>query len=206
MTDRRGVGRRPAEALDRLRGDIVLCSHTNARVLNTRDGVHKRRIAALIHQLSPRASAALVTVQCGVLSESVLDGELEGWTRPRGLPADPTPRGTLETASKGTLLLDDVGQMTLRQQSLLHRFLEGQSRGKRRPDSAFHGRVRIIATATGDLYQAVRQGRFLQDLFYRLNVLHLVVPRLTTGQLEALLGADGVAGSKAAAARPRSMV
>ncbi len=139
----------------------------------------KELVANSIHQLSPRAHRAMSAVNCAGLSETLLESELFGHVKGSFTGAYRDKQGKLEMADGGTIFLDEIGEMTLRMQGMLLRFLEtgelqkvGTDRVTTRVD------VRIVAATNKNLREMVTQGHFREDLFYRLNVIQLAVPPL----------------------------
>jgi two-component system, NtrC family, response regulator HydG len=163
-----------------LRNEILTIARTDAKVLITGEsGVGKEVTARLVHAESPRRHRPFVAINCAGLPEGLLETELFGHVRGSFTGAYRDKPGLMELADGGTLLLDEVGEMSLRMQALLLRFLErgelqrvGSTSMERTVD------VRIIAATNADLTEAVAQRAFREDLFYRLNVIHLVVPPL----------------------------
>jgi transcriptional regulator with GAF, ATPase, and Fis domain len=153
---------------------------TDSRVLITGEsGVGKEVLAHLIHQRSPRSRKQMITINCAGVPETLLESELFGHARGSFTDAHRDRRGLLEVAHGGTILLDEVGEMSLRMQSMLLRFLE-TGEIQRIGAEGQHARVdvRIIAATNRDLYERTQQKEFREDLYYRLNVVHLVVPPL----------------------------
>ena len=163
-----------------LREEIANVSASDAKVLVTGEsGVGKELVARAIHTGSPRAHAAFVAMNCAGLPETLLESELFGHVKGSFTGAYRDKAGKLELADRGTVFLDEVGEMTLRMQGLLLRFLETgelQKVGSDRPSGRVH--VRVIAATNRDLHQLIAEGKFREDLFYRLNVIHLHVPAL----------------------------
>jgi len=163
-----------------LREEIANVSASDAKVLVTGEsGVGKELVARAIHAGSPRAHAAFVAMNCAGLPETLLESELFGHVKGSFTGAYRDKAGKLELADRGTVFLDEVGEMTLRMQGLLLRFLETgelQKVGSDRPCGRVH--VRVIAATNRDLHQLIAEGKFREDLFYRLNVIHLHVPAL----------------------------
>jgi transcriptional regulator with PAS, ATPase and Fis domain len=155
-------------------------AHSEAKVLITGEsGVGKELFAREIHQRSRRAAGPLVTVNCAGLTETLLESELFGHDRGSFTGAYRDKPGKLEQADGGTLFLDEVGEMSLRMQALLLRFLEngevqrvGSSDRMRRVDA------RIVTATNRDLAERVASGDFREDLLYRLRVIHIHVPAL----------------------------
>ena len=153
---------------------------SDAKVLITGEtGVGKDLIARHIHASSRRAQAAFVAVNCAGLTETLLESELFGHVRGSFSGAYRDKAGQLQMAHRGTLFLDEVGEMSLRMQALLLRFLEN---GEIQPVGADHARttvdVRVIAATHRNLKEGVAAGEFREDLLYRLRVISLSVPPL----------------------------
>ena len=172
------IGDRAAtRALD---NDIELAAKSDARVLITGEtGVGKDLIARLIHQRSARRLAPLATVNCAGLTDTLIESELFGHARGSFTDAYRDKQGILESAPNGTVFLDEVGEMSPRMQGSLLRFLEtGEIQRVGSTSSMTRANVRIIAATNRDLLAAVAAGTFRQDLFYRLDVIHIIVPPL----------------------------
>jgi transcriptional regulator with GAF, ATPase, and Fis domain len=166
--------------LRELQEEIERVSQSDAKVLITGEsGVGKELVARAIHEGSHRSREPFVPINCAGLPETLLESELFGHVKGSFTGAYRDKPGKLEFADRGTVFLDEVGEMTLRMQGLLLRFLEtgelqkvGSDRTSGRVD------VRTIAATNRDLRAMIADGRFREDLFYRLNVIHLVVPPL----------------------------
>jgi transcriptional regulator with PAS, ATPase and Fis domain len=160
--------------------EIRLAGPTDAKVLITGEsGVGKEIVAQLIHQSSRRANGRLVTLNCAGVPESLLESELFGHVRGSFTDAHRDKRGLLDQADGGTIFMDEIGEMSLRMQALLLRFLET---GEIQPVGA-HGPVkrvdtRLVAATNRDLLAQVAEGKFREDLYYRINVMHIPVPPL----------------------------
>ncbi len=150
---------------------------TDARVLLTGEsGTGKELLARAIHDASPRRNKPFAVVNCAAMAEDLLDLELFG-SEPSatGLPQP----GQIESAAGGTLLLDEVGDLPMRLQVKLLRVLQdNQLRVPGRAD-AVPVNVRIMSASRSDLHELMVTGRFREDLFYRLNVVHIEVPPLS---------------------------
>jgi transcriptional regulator with PAS, ATPase and Fis domain len=163
-----------------LNEEIARVSTSEAKVLVTGEsGVGKELVARAIHAGSPRVREPFVPINCAGLPETLLESELFGHVKGSFTGAYRDKPGKLEFADRGTVFLDEVGEMTLRMQGLLLRFLETGELQKVGADRA-SGRVnvRVIAATNRELRPMIADGRFREDLFYRLNVIHLVVPSL----------------------------
>jgi transcriptional regulator with PAS, ATPase and Fis domain len=163
-----------------LEQEIDRVARSDAKVLITGEsGVGKEIVARAIHSRGPRATHVFAPVNCAGLPETLLESELFGHVKGSFTGAYRDKPGKLETAHMGTIFLDEVGEMTLRMQGLLLRFLETGELQKVGADGS--GRivnVRVIAATNRDLREMIKQGTFREDLFYRLNVIHIVVPPL----------------------------
>src|SRR2546427_560660 len=163
-----------------LRQEIDRVARTDAKVLITGEsGTGKEVVARQVYALGSRFGRPFVAVNCAGLPETLLESELFGHVRGSFTGAYRDKPGKLEVADEGTIFLDEIGEMTLRMQGLLLRFLETgeiQKVGADRTGSRVD--VRTIAATNRDLRQMIAQGQFREDLFYRLNVIHLMVPAL----------------------------
>jgi transcriptional regulator with PAS, ATPase and Fis domain len=163
-----------------LRQEIERVARSDAKVLITGEsGVGKELVAHGVHEYSPRATRAFVAVNCAGLPETLLESELFGHVKGSFTGAYRDKPGKLEMAHEGTIFLDEIGEMTMRMQGLLLRFMETgelQKVGADRTGGAVN--VRVIAATNRNLRDMVGQGSFREDLFYRLNVIHLTVPPL----------------------------
>jgi transcriptional regulator with PAS, ATPase and Fis domain len=163
-----------------LQQEIERVARSDAKVLITGEsGVGKEIVARSIHTRGPRASHMFAPVNCAGLPETLLESELFGHVKGSFTGAYRDKPGKLETAHMGSIFLDEVGEMTLRMQGLLLRFLETGELQKVGADGS--GRivnVRVIAATNRNLRDMITQGTFREDLFYRLNVIHIVVPPL----------------------------
>jgi two-component system response regulator AtoC len=172
------VGSSPA-MLD-LKTEIERVARSDAKVLVTGEsGSGKELVAEAIHDLSARSQKAFVAVNCAGLPETLLESELFGHVRGSFTGAYRDKLGKLELADHGTMFLDEIGEMTLRMQGLLLRFLEtGELQKVGADHAAGRMNVRVVAATNRNLREMIGQGTFREDLFYRLNVIHLTVPPL----------------------------
>lgn len=151
----------------------------DATVLITGEsGVGKERIAQLVHQESPRALGPFIAVNCGAITETLLESELFGHARGAFTGAVASRPGLFEAASGGTLFLDEIGEVSPSMQVKLLRVLQEREIRRIGESQNRDVNVRILAATNRDLVQDVADGRFRQDLFYRLNVVELHVPPL----------------------------
>jgi two-component system response regulator AtoC len=163
-----------------LRAEVERVARSDAKVLITGEsGTGKELVAQAVHTGSARAERPFVAVNCAGLSETLLETELFGHVKGSFTGAYRDKLGKLELADRGTMFLDEIGEMTLRMQGLLLRFLETGELQKVGADRVV-GRVnvRVIAATNRNLRDMISQGTFREDLFYRLNVIHLTVPPL----------------------------
>jgi transcriptional regulator with PAS, ATPase and Fis domain len=172
------IGRSPA--IVALQQEVDRVARSDAKVLITGEsGVGKEIVAKGIHSRGPRAANIFAPVNCAGLPETLLESELFGHVKGSFTGAYRDKPGKLETAHMGTIFLDEVGEMTLRMQGLLLRFLEtGEIQKVGSEGSGRNLNVRVIAATNRDLRDMIKQGTFREDLFYRLNVIHIVVPPL----------------------------
>jgi len=171
------VGR--SEAMLQVYKTAARVAATDATVLILGEsGTGKELVARAIHQASPRAAGPFVAVDCGAIAEGVLESELFGHARGAFTGAQAARRGLFEEASGGTLFLDEIGDVGPNLQARLLRALqEGTIRrvGTNEPVAVD---VRVVAATNRDLSQAVKEGRFREDLFFRLNVVTIEIPPL----------------------------
>ena len=162
-----------------LRDEMELCSTTDAKVLITADsGVDRALIARTIHDRSARAARRFTRVNCADAAESVLETRLFGQCAGCHSDASRSRAGAIELADGGTVFLNEVGDLPPRLQALLLGYLEtGEVRrvGSVEPRAV---NARIIAATSRTLAHRVRSGWFREDLFYRLNLIHMIVPPL----------------------------
>jgi DNA-binding NtrC family response regulator len=141
-------------------------------------GTGKELIARAIHDLSIRASKPFIAVNCAALTESLLESELFGHEKGAFTGATSLRKGHFEIADRGTLLLDEVGEMPLSTQVKLLRVLEEREFMRVGGSTPIRVNVRVLASTNRDLESAVEAGEFRRDLYYRLNVLNVRMPPL----------------------------
>src|SRR5689334_23902476 len=167
-------------AIIELKAEVERVGRSDAKVLVTGEsGVGKEIVARAIAVMSGRASAPFIPVNCAGIPETLLESELFGHMKGSFTGAYRDKPGKLEMANNGTIFLDEIGEMTLRMQGLLLRYLEtGEIQTVGADRVAMAANTRVIAATNRVLRDLIAQGQFREDLFYRLNVIHLVVPPL----------------------------
>ncbi len=152
---------------------------TKASVLITgENGTGKELLARLIHDKSGRENQRFIAVNCAALPESLLESELFGHEKGAFTGAGQRKAGKFELADKGTILLDEISEMEISLQSKLLRVIQEKEVDRLGGKQVTNIDIRILATSNVDLREAVRKGKFREDLFYRLNVIHLRIPPL----------------------------
>jgi len=171
------VGKSPA--ITRLRRLIEQVSPTPTRVLITGEsGTGKELVARAIHNQSPRHNRMMVNVNCAAIPKELMESELFGHERGAFTGATSRRHGRFELAHRGTLFLDEIGDLILDAQAKLLRALETNSIERVGSERQIPVDVRVIAATNHDLETACREGRFREDLYYRLNVFPIRVPPL----------------------------
>jgi len=152
---------------------------TRANILITGEsGTGKELIARAIHNLSDRREAPFVTVNCGAIPENLLESELFGHVKGSFTGASANKPGLFEVANGGTLFLDEIGEMDLLLQVKVLRAIQHRTFQRVGGTSEIHVDVRIVCSTNRRLDHEVREGRFREDLFYRLNVIEIQLPPL----------------------------
>jgi len=147
-------------------------------LLTGESGTGKGLVARTIHEASSRSDASFVEANCVVYSEGVLHSELFGHERGAFTGAARTKKGRFELAEGGTLFLDEIGEIAPTTQLLLLRVLQERNFERVGGEATLDANVRLIAATNRDLPQAIEQGTFRSDLFYRLNVIPVQMPAL----------------------------
>jgi transcriptional regulator with PAS, ATPase and Fis domain len=162
-----------------VRALISKLAHSDSTVLITGEsGTGKELAARAIHEISPRREQAFVPVNCGAIPEELLESELFGHVRGAFTGAVNARQGRFQLAHGGTLFLDEIGEMSPKLQVKLLRVLQEREFEPVGSDHAVQVDVRVVTATNQDLRVAVHEGKFRNDLFYRLNVLPLELPPL----------------------------
>ncbi|MBT4889996.1 MAG: sigma-54-dependent Fis family transcriptional regulator [Rhodospirillales bacterium] len=168
-----------SQAIREIRQVIERVAPTNSRVLiSGPPGCGKEIVARMIHNDSARADGPFVVLNCATMSPEHMESELFGEESHTNGTQDPRKLGTFERAHNGTLLLDEVADMPLETQGKIIRVLQEQVFERVGGNTQVEVSVRVIATSTRDLTEELAQGRFREDLYYRLNVVPITVASL----------------------------
>jgi two-component system, NtrC family, response regulator HydG len=171
------VGRSPR--MQELYTRIMKVAETPSSVLVMGEsGTGKELVARAIHRLSPRKNGPFVRVNCGALAEGVLESEMFGHERGAFTGAMRQRRGRFELADGGTLFLDEIGEISSATQVKLLRVLQDHTFERVGGEKTLSVDVRLVAATNRDLKRAVQEGRFREDLFYRLHVIPIELPAL----------------------------
>ena len=166
-------------ALRKVLALVERAAPTNASVLlRGESGVGKELVARAIHQQSARAAHRFVQVNCAAIPEELIESELFGHERGAFTGATEKQVGKFEQADRGTIFLDEVGDMSPKTQAKVLRVLQEQEVERLGSARTIKVDVRVVAATNKDLEEAIAQGRFREDLYFRLNVLPIVVPPL----------------------------
>lgn len=171
------VGQSPA--MQQLRQLIETAGPTNSRVLiGGENGTGKELVARAIHMHSTRADHPFVAVNCAAIPETLIESELFGHEKGSFTGATSMKRGQFEQADGGTLFLDEIGDMSLSTQAKVLRALQEQQFTRVGGNKLLKVDVRVLAASNKDLEQEIQKGNFREDLYYRLNVVPIIVPPL----------------------------
>ena len=168
-----------SRVIEQLRQQIGIAAPTNGRVLiHGENGAGKELVARAIHAQSSRRDGPFVEVNCAAIPEELIESELFGHERGAFTGAVSRRRGKFELADGGTLFLDEVGDMSVKTQAKVLRVLEEQAFERVGGKETLRVDVRVLAASNQDLPDLIAQGRFREDLFYRLSVIPVEVPPL----------------------------
>ncbi len=204
IAGRHGWVRGPDPAMAKLAATVEKIAPTNATVLLLGEtGTGKEVVARALHAHSPRCSGPFVAVNCAVLSEQLLESELFGHVKGSFTGASRSRAGKIEAADGGTLFLDEIGELAAPLQAKLLRVLQEREVERVGGDHPVKVDVRIVAATNRDLARAIAEGRFRDDLYYRLKVITLALPALRDRRLDVeTLAVALVARCAADAGRP----
>ncbi len=170
---------------------ISRVSKSDSNILITGEsGTGKELIARAIHANSDRCFMPFIVINCGALPDSLLESELFGYEKGAFTGAENTKRGRIEMADKGTLFLDEIGDISLKTQVGLLRVIQQKEISRLGSEKIKKVDVRIIAATNKDLTKAIDEGRFREDLYWRLNVITIHVPPLRERKEDIPLLAD----------------
>ncbi|MBP5359695.1 MAG: sigma-54-dependent Fis family transcriptional regulator [Treponema sp.] len=171
------IGTSPA--MQKVQDLIRRVADTRANVLITGEsGVGKELVANAIHNLSSRKDKSFIKVHCAALSETLLESELFGHEKGAFTGADKMQKGRFELAHGGTIFLDEIGEINQNVQIKILRVLQEKKFERVGGEQTIEVDVRIVAATNRNLEEEVKAGRFREDLYYRLNVIHIQVPPL----------------------------
>lgn len=165
--------------MEAVKSMIRKIAKTDATVLiQGESGTGKEVVAKNIHTISERKSGAYIQINCGAIPENLIESELFGYEKGAFTGANTSKAGLLEIANNGTVLLDEIGEMPLHLQVKLLRSIQTNEITRVGGTSKKQLNVRYIAATNKDLKQLVKEGKFREDLYYRLNVVQIIVPPL----------------------------
>jgi PAS domain S-box-containing protein len=156
----------------------VAASEANTILLEGENGTGKDLVAKTLHYESPRQAEPFIAINCAAIPDTLLESELFGYEKGAFTDARSQKRGLFELADKGTLFLDEIGEIPLVLQAKLLRVLEESSFRRLGGLKDIHVDVRFVAATNKNLREAVKEGAFRQDLYFRLNVIQIVIPPL----------------------------
>jgi DNA-binding NtrC family response regulator len=168
-----------SEEMERVKKMILKVAGSSSTVMIRGDsGVGKERVARAIHKASPRAGEVFQAVNCAAINENLIESELFGHEKGSFTGAHAQKKGQFETADQGTLFLDEIGDLNISMQAKLLRALQEREIMRVGGTRPIKVDVRVIAATNRDLEAMVKEGRFREDLYYRLNIIPIVIPPL----------------------------
>jgi two-component system response regulator PilR (NtrC family) len=173
-----GIVGRSQPMLDVFRLVEMVCRTNSTVLLTGESGTGKELVARALHSLSLRRDHPFVAVNCGAVTETLLESELFGHMRGSFTGAESNKKGLIEVADKGTIFLDEIGEMSPPMQVKLLRVLQERKYRRVGGTDEISASIRVIAATNRDLAAMVADGRFREDLFYRLNVIPIRLPAL----------------------------
>lgn len=196
-----------SEAIASLRQQIELVAPTDAWVLITGEhGTGKELVAQAIHSLSASAGQPMIEVNCAAIPEELIESELFGHVKGSFTGAQSNKRGKFDQADGGLLFLDEIGDMSMKTQAKILRILQEQKFERVGGSQTIKVNVRVLAATNKNLEQEIEEGNFRADLFYRLNVVPIHVPRLCE-RIEDItdIVTDFMQGLKEKGLRPKTL-
>jgi Nif-specific regulatory protein len=164
---------------------------SNATVLiRGSSGTGKELVANAIYKLSPRLDKPFIALNCAALPESLVESELFGHEKGSFTGAVNTRIGRVEAANKGTLFLDEIGDLTPQTQVKLLRFIQERTFSRVGSNEELKSDVRLLAATSRDLEELMAQGKFREDLYYRLNIFPITIPDLAKRRCDIILLAE----------------
>jgi len=168
-----------SEEMERVKKMILKVAGSSSTVMIRGDsGVGKERVARAIHKASPRANAVFQAVNCAAINENLIESELFGHEKGSFTGAHTQKKGQFETPDQGTLFLDEIGDLNISMQAKILRALQEREIMRVGGTRPIKVDVRVITATNRDLEAMVKDGRFREDLYYRLNIIPIVIPPL----------------------------
>jgi len=168
-----------SEEMERVKKMILKVAGSSSTVMiRGESGVGKERVASAIHKASLRANEVFQAVNCAAINENLLESELFGHEKGSFTGAHTQKKGQFETADRGTLFLDEIGDLNISMQAKILRALQEKEIMRVGGTRPIKVDVRVIAATNRDLEAMVKDGRFREDLYYRLNIIPIVIPPL----------------------------
>jgi len=171
------IGESPA--IQKLKNEIKLAAPTNGRVLIYGEaGTGKELVARLLHQQSPRRDKRFIQINSAAIPDDLIESELFGYAGEEKPGPEKRRKGKILLADGGSLFLDEIGDMSLKTQAKLVRFIEEETFKPLGSSESTTSDVRLIASTTKNLRELIAQGKFREDLFFKLNIIPMAIPPL----------------------------